>query len=297
MFDWNDLRFFLELVRAGRLVQAASRLRVDHTTVARRLAALEAAIGARLLDKTAHGYVLTEAGHQLMAYAEVIEAQSVQAFKQVSGQDAHFTGTVRLATPEAFGSYFLCPRLGGFFDRHPGIDVELVAESRPLSLSKREADLLVTLQPPESGRLRVQKLTNYSLSLYASPAYLSSAPPLHSRDDLQHHRVVTYIDDLIQLPELRPMVDLLKEARAHFRSTSIAAQTAAVAAGLGLGLLHDFAASQRPDLQIVLPDALRVTRAYWLVIPEDTRQVARISALSAYLSETCRLAQSQLVRI
>jgi DNA-binding transcriptional LysR family regulator len=296
MHDWNDLRFFLELARAGRLIQAAARLRVDHTTVARRISALEAAIGARLFDKSPRGYVLTEAGHQLLAHAEGIEAQSIRAFEQISGQDAQRTGTIRLATPEAFGSYFLSPRLGGFFARYPGIDLELVADNRPLSLSKREADVLVTLNPPDSGRLLVQRLTGYTLGLYAAPTYLAAMPPLRTAADLAGHHVVTYIEDLVMVPELRALMQLVQEARAPFRSTSIAAQTSAVAAGLGIGLLHDFAAANRPDLAPVLQGEVGAVRDYWLVIPEDLRHVARIEALAEFLVSACRAAQKVLVR-
>jgi DNA-binding transcriptional LysR family regulator len=295
MHDWNDLRYFLELARAGRLLAAAQRLRVDHTTVARRIAALELALGVRLFDKSPRGYALTEAGHQLLPQAEAIEARSIQAFEQLSGQDAHLTGTVRLATTEAFGTHFLVPRLPAFYARYPGIDLELVAESRPLSLSKREADALVTLSPPQTGRLITQKLTPYTLSLYASRSYLEQAPPLRSPTDLPRHKVISYIEDLVRLPEILPLLEPLRACQAVLRSTSVAAQQAAVAAGIGLGLLHDFAAAGRDDLVKLLPGQISGTRDYWLVVPEDLRGVARIDAVCRYLVAVCRAERAVLM--
>jgi DNA-binding transcriptional LysR family regulator len=287
MFDWNDLRFFLELSRSGRLVDAGRRLRMDHTTVGRRIAALEASIGAR-------GYALTEAGQRLLAHAEAMETQSIAAQSELSGQDAQLSGVVRLATPEAFGSHFLSPRLGVLLSRHPGLEIELVAETRPLSLSKREADLAVMLRPPETGRLLTTKLCRYRLSLYAAPSYLATRAPLRNIADLAGHDVVTYVDDLLQIPELRSTLEVLRPGHARFRSTSVQAQTAAVRAGLGIGLLHDFAVAHDPGLVRLLPAEVAVWRDLWLVIHEDLRPAARIDVTRQFLVQICSEAENSL---
>ncbi len=145
MFDWNDLTFFLQMSRFGRLSDAAQRLKVDQTTVSRRIAALETSLGTRLFEKSPRGHVLTDAGRRLLEQAEKIEALSISTYQDLSGKDAELTGAVRLATPEAFGTQFLVPHLPEFHALHPRIELELVSETRRTSLSKREADLAVTL--------------------------------------------------------------------------------------------------------------------------------------------------------
>ena len=109
MYDWNDLRYFLELSRQGKLVRAAARLHVDHTTVSRRIGALEKQLDVRLFDKSPRGYQLTDAGLRLLPMAEKIETQSLDLYQELSGKDARLSGTVRVATPEALGSLAASP--------------------------------------------------------------------------------------------------------------------------------------------------------------------------------------------
>lgn len=288
MFDWNDLRFFLEMSRLGRLAEAAQRLHVDHTTVSRRIAALEEALGTRLFDKSPRGHVLTEAGQKLLAHAELMESQSVALYQALSGEDTELSGTVRLATPEAFGTHFLAPHLPEFRRLHPRIELELVSDTRRTSLSKREADLAVTLGRPDSGRLIGWKLTDYRLQLYAAPAYLADKPEIMTAADLKTQDFISYIDDLLALPELRVLPGLVRNPNIVFRSTSIMAQQRAAAAGLGIALLHCFSVDAQPELTPVLADQISVMREYWLLVHEDLRNVARIDAVCRFITAVVR---------
>lgn len=288
MFNWDDIRFFLELARKGRLVAAATRLHVDHTTVSRRIAQLEQAVDARLFDKSPQGYQLTEAGRRLMAYAEAMEAQSMAVYKDISGKDAQLTGTVRLATPEAVGSQFIARNLMDFRTRHPGIELELVAETRRLSLSKREADIALALSRPDSGRLIAWKLGDYSLNLYGAPQYLETHPPITATDDLAGHNFIGYIDDLLQMPELRFWETLVKDPNLVFRSTNVMAQYNACVEGVGLALIHSFMAVDDDRIRPVLKQEVCVERELWLVVHEDLRHLARVSAVCQYLTDLFR---------
>ncbi len=285
MHDWNDLRFFLEMSRQGRLADAATRLHVDHTTVSRRISALEDALGTKLFDKSPRGHVLTEAGQRLLAHAERIEAQSIALYQDLSGQDAELTGSVRLATPEAFGTQFLVPRLPEFRALYPRIELELVSETRRTSLSKREADLAVTLGRPDTGRLIGWKLTDYRLRLFGSRSYLDRSPAIETPADLREHEFVTYIDDLLALPELRVLPNLVRNPRIAFRSTSIAAQQRAAIEGMGLALLQCFSVEPAHCLIPVLPNEVSIDREYWLLVHEDLRQIARIDAVCRFLTK------------
>jgi len=284
MYDWNDLRYFLELSRQGKLVRAAARLHVDHTTVSRRITALEKQLDVRLFDKSPSGYQLTDAGLRLLPLAEQIESSSHRLYQDIAGKDARLGGTVRVAAPEALGTQVIARQVAGLRREHPGIEIELVAETRRLSLSKREADIAISFSRPESGRLVAWKLCDYRLRLYAAREYLEARPPIESADDLAGHDFVSYIDDLIDMPELRFFDSTIKNANVVFRSTNVSAQFNAILAGIGLGLVHCFMAQREPRLQVVLPAEISVERTYWLLVHEDLRHVARVDAVCRFLT-------------
>lgn len=288
MYNWNDLRFFLELSRQGKLVRAASRLHVDHTTVARRIAALEKQLDVRLFDKSPSGYQLTDAGSRLLPMAERIEAESLGLYSDISGKDARFSGTVRVATPEALGSQVIAKHITEFRKEHPDIEIELVAQTRRMSLSKREADISINLARPESGRLISWKLCDYRLRLYGARDYLNSNMPINNIDDLANHNFVSYVDDLIEMPELRFFENTIKNAHVVFRSTNVTAQYNAILNGTGLGLVHCFMAQDEERLVAILADQVSVERAYWLVVHEDLRKVARVDAVCGFLTRLLR---------
>lgn len=287
MIDWNDLRHFLELARHGRLGPAAERLQVDQTTVSRRVGALEEALGAKLFDRSPGGYALTEAGQRLLSHAEAMETQSIALYQALAGKDLAFSGTVRIATPEAFGSQFLARHANHFRERHPAIELELVAETRYLSLTKREADIAVTLARPTTGRLVARKLTDYRLQIYAAPHYLRRFPPIRQVSDLADHDFIWYVDDLLQFSELKLLERTFKDPRVVFRSTNVTGQANACAAGVGLALLPCFLAAGRKDLEPVLPREASADRSFWISVHSDLRHLARVDAVYRFLTELC----------
>ena len=288
MYDWNDLRFFLELSRRGRLISAARKLHVDHTTVSRRIAALENELNARLFDKSPRGYKLTDAGLRLLPYAEQMEAQSNRLYQEISGKDARLSGTVRLAAPEALGAHIIAHNMGLFRQIHPDIELELVAESRRTSLSKREADIAITLARPSTGRVIAWKLCDYRLKLYGAQKYLENHPKISNIEGLAGHDFISYIDDLIQMPELRFLDQVIKDPHVVFRSTNVMAQYNATLDSIGLSLVHCFMADQDPRLIPVLPEDISIDREYWLVVHEDLRHVARVDAVCRFLTQTLK---------
>jgi DNA-binding transcriptional LysR family regulator len=288
MYHWDHLRYFLELSRQGKLVKAAVRLHVDHTTVSRRIAVLEKQLDVRLFDKSPGGYQLTDAGLRLLPMAETIEAQSNQLYQEISGKDARLSGTVRVATPEALGSQVIARHVTEFRIEHPDIEIELVAETRRMSLSKREADIAINFARPDSGRLISWKLCDYRLKLYAARQYLDAHPAINNQDDLAQQNFVSYIDDLIEMPELRFFENTIKNAHVVFRSTNVSAQYNAILDGIGLGLVHCFMAQNEERLKPVLPDQIWVDRTYWLLVHEDLRRVARVDAVCQFLTRVLR---------
>ena len=153
-FDWNDLKSFLAVARTGRLTAAAARLQLDHTTLSRRIGGLEHSLKTKLFDRSPSGYTLTEQGRRLMPVAEEMERLSIGARDLVAGSAAAVEGTVRIGSPEGFGSYFLAPRISRLTEQHSQLNIQLVATSAAFSLSKRDADLIIAVGRPPSGRLQ-----------------------------------------------------------------------------------------------------------------------------------------------
>jgi DNA-binding transcriptional LysR family regulator len=293
MFDWNDLTYFLEVARQGRLGSAAKRLHVDHTTVGRRIAELEKMLNVKLFDRTPNGFVLTEAGHRLLTHAESIENTAL-TIADNAGQPAALAGTVRLATMEGIASFYLAPRLIDFHARHPDIMVELVTATQLLNLTKREADISLSFVRPSGSRVIVRKIGRFDLRLYGAPSYLRQHGTPKSVAELENHIFVDYIDDLVQIPAVRWLRDAIQHPHVVFRSTSMISQQNAAAAGVGLVVLPSFLGARDACLQPLLVDQLSIKRDLWLSVHEDLRNMARVKALTNFITELVKRDQDFL---
>lgn len=287
-FEWSDLKFFLELVRAGNPSSAGRRLHADHSTVRRRVAALEDALHARLFANRGPVYDLTPEGEQMLRYAEAIESLAIRAEEEVSQRDLAVSGTVRIGAPDGFGALFLAPRLAALGKTYPDLRFHVVILPRVVNLSNREADIAVSHSQPNQQRQVVRRLTNYRLRLYAAPEYLAAHPPIEKLDDLSQHRFIGYVRDLIADADLDLVPSPESAAPSVFESTNILAQRESAAAGLGLCVLPDFVASRDSRLVPVLPDAFSVTRQFWLVIHPEMINLARVRTVIDFVVESVR---------
>jgi Transcriptional regulator len=294
-FDWDDLRFFLAVARAGRLTVAARRLGADHATVSRRITALEDALKAKLFERRPQGYALTEHGERLLAKAETIESEALAAQSEIGGADLALSGTVRIGAPDGFGTFFLAPRIGQLAERYPELEIQLVAMPRLLSLSKREADIAISLNPPKEGKIVARKLADYRLGLYAAPAYLAARPAIAAPQDLFDHQLIGYIDDLIFTPELDYLDDIAKGLRPRLQSSNLIAQMHATIAGAGICVLPDFMAAGDPRLVPVLRRDVELVRSFWLIVHADLRDVARVRATVDFLVREAKAARAILM--
>jgi DNA-binding transcriptional LysR family regulator len=275
--DWDNIRFFLSVARAHQFSAAAAQMGVDAATVARRISALEKSLKTRLFERLPSGCIPTAAGERLLQLSEEMESRILQAQGDLSNRDVEMGGSIRIAAPDGFGTLFLCPRLQGFRARHRSLTIQLVPMTRTFSLSKREADLAVTIDRPEEGRLVARKLVDYSLHFYASRKYLREHRAPNSVDELQQHGLVTYVPDLVFADQLLFMPELYGPSYSRLECSTAVAQLEAVRSGAGIGILHDYAAFPDKHLQLVLPQ-LRFDRSYWLVTHQDLRGLARIRA-------------------
>ena len=293
--NWDHIRIFLEVARTGQFLAAARRLRIDHTTVGRRIGKLEEDLATRLFDRRTDGCVLTSAGERLLAVAERMESEILTGAELLVREDVALTGTVRVGAPDGVGSYFLAPRLATLAERHPELTVQLVPLPRSFSLSRREADLAITVDRPTEGRLIVSKLVDYGVSLYASRDYLAQSRPIRRVEDLTETTLITYVDDLVYSPALDYSKMLDRPPVRQFECASVVGQVEAVRAGAGVGLLHDYIAGSYPELVRVLPEVGAV-RSYWLVSHADVRALVRVATLWDFIAEEMRRARRTFIR-
>lgn len=282
--DWDDIRVFLAIARSGQILGAARRLGLNHATVARRLTALEEALKTPLVERGTTGCSLTVAGERFLQSAERMEAEFQAARSELTDTEIDVSGTVRIGAPDGFGVAFLAPRLGELTARHPGLTIQLVPVPRSFSLSRREADIAVTIDRPDTGRLVAAKLVDYALGLYASRAYVERRGIPGQTSELRDHDLVGYVEDLLYSPSLNYGAEIVRDWSARFEIASALGQTEAVRSGAGIGILHAFIARKDPSLVPVLPQ-IRLTRAYWMVTHESSRPLRHVAAVQDFLRD------------
>ncbi|SFS65763.1 LysR family transcriptional regulator [Saccharopolyspora flava] len=265
----DDLRYLLALANTGRLVAAASQLGVDHSTVSRRLRALERSLGAKLLERSLEGWELTEFGRRVIERARPIE-DALKGVVQVADGAAGGTlaGNFRITAPDGFGTAFVVPALTRLRQRHPGLQVELLTETRQLSLHQSGFDIAVAIGGSTSRRLFTEKLCDYRLALYATRDYLHRNGSPNTRDELRDHTVVFYVDSLLQVGGL-DLLQYLPGVEPRFSSTNVLAQVEATKHGAGIGLLPRFLAVREPSLVELTDLALDVTLSFTLAARRD----------------------------
>lgn len=281
--DWNDLRYFLAVARLGRLSPAARRLRVEHSTVARRIEALERAMGTRLFDRRPEGLILTEAGQALLPMAEMVESTVEVVSEELADQDVAISGEVRLGIPEGLAVIFLTPRIKPLLDEYPRLTVELLALPRLSNLASREADLAITLDPPRRGPYVVARWTDFTYFLYGARDYLEAHEPITTRADLSRHPFIAYIDDYLLIPELRFLEKLCDKPNLRFSSTNMLAHKEAVLAGIGLAVLAPYIGASDERLIKVLPDEAFFQHTFWLATHADRLRLKRVRLVWDYL--------------
>ena len=286
MFNWNDLNSFITLSRSKKLINAAKKLKIESTTIARRISRLENNLKTQLFHKSPKGYTLTESGLRLLRYAEKVESQVFSISETFIGVNPNIKGKVRISVGEGLGVEILTKYLNKFYDEYPEIEIELLADTRSRSLSNREKDILIALSRPKKGRLKSWKLCDYFVKLYGSQKYLKNNKKISEIKDLINHKFINYADELIEFPELNYLQEINNNPNIVFSSNSLRSQLLAVKNGIGIGLLHSFVAYKENDLKVILPEKINIKREYWIVVHENNFHLRRIKAVTDFITST-----------
>ncbi|WP_375227450.1 LysR family transcriptional regulator [Roseobacter sp. S98] len=291
--NWDDLRLFLAVAREHSLSGAGKVLRLDPATVGRRMQRLEEALQATLFAKSQTGYALTEAGAALLVRAEAAEQAMRVAVAGLPVEGEGLRGQIRIGAPDGCANYLLPQVCAAISDENPDLDIQIVALPRVFNLSRREADMAIAVSAPEAGRLVVKKVTEYQLHLAASETYLAQHPPIETPDDLQEHRLVGYIQDMIFDREL-DYLDSVGMVRVPLASNSVSVQVNWLRQGGGIGIAHDFSLPATPGLRRVLTDHISLSRSFYLIRHADDRHNARLSRFAEALSSGLRAEVARL---
>lgn len=272
----DDLLVLLAVARTGRFAAAGRRLGVTHTTVARRVEALEAALGGRVLVRGADGWRLTPLGERAAAAGEGVEA----ALTALDSGGGELRGAIRLSATDGFSAFVAAPAMAALRRRHPGVSLQVVAQTRQAAVHRSGVDLEVVVGRPEVRRAHAVRLADYALGVYASRDLLAERGVPERLDDLTGAPLVYFIESMLQ-------VDVLDEARHRIpemvdavTSTNVFVHVEATRAGAGFGLLPAFLGDREPDLVRVLRHEVAPRLPYWLVAPLE---VYRLPVVSAYL--------------
>jgi DNA-binding transcriptional LysR family regulator len=276
--DWSDIEIFLAIARNGTLGAAARKLNLTQPTMGRRLRAFEAAVGQTLFQRTADGFVLTDEGSAILGHAERIEEEALALRRSLAGQGKQLDGTLRLSSSDWFGSHVLSPVLADFSQVHPGIVVELITDSRLLSLSRREADLVFRITPFTEPEVISRKLMHIDYALYIRKG--DSHP---QQGDGTGERLITMDEAFGGMPDVAWLKRVLPNAVVAMRSNNRDVQATLCASGVGLAVLprplgDRIAAIERVEMTEDPPG-----RDTWIGYHRDLKRLARLRALLDFI--------------
>ncbi len=278
--DWDDLRYFLALARTGSVRQAATALRVTHSTVSRRVAALEDRMGARLFEKLPSGYVTTVAGERMIAYAEQVEESFAEMDLTVQGMDQTPSGVVRVATVDVL-MLGLSKHFAAFRRAHPTIRLEVLTGPRSVNLAHREADAAIRLTNNPDENLVGRRIAPMTIAPYASRDYLDSLPPgtpIEAMQWIAWPSAGTH-------PIARWMQANVPEENVGLRVNTSTSHYIAVTNHLGVSFINCFVCDQDPRLRRVLEPDPAMSLDVWVVTHEDLRATARVRVFLDFMYE------------
>jgi DNA-binding transcriptional LysR family regulator len=274
----DDLLVLLSVGRTGKYTTAADELGLNHTTISRRIAALEAAMGGRVLARVAGGWELTDLGRDALAAAEAVESAVRSLTTDTAGQRA-LEGVVRISATDGFSAYIAAPAAAAVQREHPKVAVEIVAATRRATQQRSGLDIEVVVGEPKVHRAKALRLGDYCLGLYGSRDYLADHGAPANIADLHRFPLVYFIDSMLQVDDLDLAPGFAPAMRESVTSTNVFVHVEATRASAGIGLLPCFMADRHPDLVRVLPNEVSIRLTYWLVTRAETLRRAEVAAV------------------
>jgi DNA-binding transcriptional LysR family regulator len=289
MFDWNDLRHFLAVAKAGTTLAAARELGVSQSTAARRIDALETALGVKLFDRRQSGYALTDLGKELAETATGVEVAAGAFASRAAALRRGLTGTVRITTNDLFAGEVLMPSLNAFRRAHPRILLEMVTSDRRLDLAKGEADVALRAgTPPSQANLVGRRIAKDTWSFYCSRAYAKRHGKPASLGELANHQVLGPDPQAFATPLVDWLQRSIPRRTILLRQNNVGTMLASLRNGLGVGLMADFVARSDPELVLCFEPGIDVKYEIWLLTHERLRNDPHVRAVLNFLDRHLR---------
>jgi len=286
-WQWDDVRFFLAVARAGSLSGAARVLGVGHVTVGRRIAVLERRLGVTLLNRTPDGFATTAAGDAVLRQCMAMETAALDVERVAAGRDSLVSGSVRVTTTEMLADQLVAPATAALRRAYPELRIDLTLGVRSLDIARRDADVAVRFAKPSAPDLVCRKLGDVGFSLYASPRYLARSGVPTRGQGLAEYDLITFTGAPGAMSPFF-MGESLEGARIALRCNNPLIQLKAAANEVGIAELACLLGDSSPDVVRVWPDVPPMRRAAWLIVHQDLRRSARIRAVSAAIGEAFR---------
>jgi DNA-binding transcriptional LysR family regulator len=284
--DWDDVRFFLAVAKTGSFSAAATQLNTKQTTVGRRIQALERRLGAKLFDRHRHGMEVTPAARGVLVQAESMLANASSIERHLAGLDREMSGVVRVAATEGLAAQWLVPRLTQLRRVHSDIVVQVIVGDQVLDLATRQADLAIRYFRPTSNQLVAARVGQFSMAIFAAPAYIEQYGMPQRLEDLREHHIVDHTT-LHALPAMKAWTEVVERStNVVLRTNSSHSAMEAVKEAWGLSVFPSYS-SKSANLVDVSID-LGIVRDIWLVSHEETNKGARIRAVIDYIREKFR---------
>jgi DNA-binding transcriptional LysR family regulator len=274
----DDLLVLLAVSRSAKFTTAAQVLGLNHTTVSRRIAALEKTLGGRLLSRAAGGWELTELGAEAVLVAEQVEI-AVRSLGQPGQAPDPITGVVRMTATDGFSAYVAAPAVARLRRMHPGLSVEIVTVTRRALQQRSGLDIEVVVGEPQVHRAEAFKLGEYVLGMYASREYLAENGTPATVAELTEHPLVYFVDSMLQVDDLDAPRRLVPAMKDGLSSTNVFVHVEATRAGAGIGFLPCFMGDLHQDLVRLLPDAFSERLPYWMVLRPDSMRRPAVAAV------------------
>lgn len=282
--DWDNLQTFLAVARSGRISAAARRLRVEHTTIARRLSALEDELGVTLFYRTTTGYLLTPQGQSVVPQAEAMEVAALALTARAREGGGLIEGPVRVAMAPEFASHWFAPHLAAFRNRFPKIELQILVGTRQRNLLRGEADLAVQAPRPQARDLVAVRVARVSLGLYAVKAVAGEVRrPISNRQSLRDTPLLAYTSGFQILQDAKWFQPLLASDRVILQTNSTHTLLAAALAGVGVAVLPRFVARSHDELVAVSDDV--AAQDVWLITHPESRRDPKIRAAADFLKQ------------
>jgi DNA-binding transcriptional LysR family regulator len=280
---WDDLKMFLEVARHGSVHAAARKLKLDHSTVCRRIGRLESLLAVKLFDRSRKGIAVRREAQGLLKHIEQMDRHAGSLEDAFARSKNGQTQVVRIATMEGIASGYLARRLPALQQFGPGVKIELVSIPQAVDLNRKEADVFLSFFNPDARGLKSALFGTFSLFLYCSKEYLRRYGTPRKREDLDAHVFVGYIDDLLAINAVRWLDEVVTAPVMSFHSNSVFAQCNAAVSGLGITLLPTFVGEGVTGLQRVLSDEVSVQRDVWVSVRTEQSHLSRIKAVTQFL--------------